>query len=346
MRVVHYINQFFAGIGGEECADQTPVARDGAVGPGLAIGAQLGEDAQIVGTVICGDGYYGEHTDDAREACLSLIKEFEPDVVIAGPAFAAGRYGYACGDIAASAALRLGVPTCASMHEENPGVALYAKKTYILPCGDSARGMEEVSCRIAAFAVRLCRGEVCGPARAEGYFPRGIRKNFMLERRGGERAVEMLLSRLRGEPFRTEYEMPVFDKVPPAPALRDLKQARIALVCSGGIVPLGNPDRIRVSSAESFGVYDISGVDDLTPDRYESIHGGYERAFANRDPDVILPLDVMRELEREGVFGGLHDRFYSTTGTGTAVSFAEKFGREIGDALRRDGVDAVILTST
>ena len=84
----------------------------------------------------------------------------------------------------------------------------------------------------------------------------------------------------------------------------------------------------------------------MTPDNYESIHGGYDRQWANVDPDVVVPIDVMRELEKEGVFGKLHNKFYTTTGTGTAVAFGEKFGQEIGAKLKEAGVDAVILTST
>ena len=61
---------------------------------------------------------------------------------------------------------------------------------------------------------------------------------------------------------------------------------------------------------------------------------------------VVVSLDVMRELEKEGVYGKLHPYFYTTTGTGTAVAFAEKFGREIGEELKKAGVDAAILTST
>ena len=38
-RIVHYINQFFAGIGGEEKADFRPESREGAVGPGIAFKA-------------------------------------------------------------------------------------------------------------------------------------------------------------------------------------------------------------------------------------------------------------------------------------------------------------------
>ena len=57
-------------------------------------------------------------------------------------------------------------------------------------------------------------------------------------------------------------------------------------------------------------------------------------------------LDAAAELEKEGVYGKLHPYFYTTTGTGTAVAFAEKFGREIGEELKKAGVDAAILTST
>ena len=37
LRVVHYINQFFGQIGGEDMAHIAPEKRDGLVGPGAAI---------------------------------------------------------------------------------------------------------------------------------------------------------------------------------------------------------------------------------------------------------------------------------------------------------------------
>ena len=62
-RIVHYINNFFAGLGGEEKADARPEKRAGVVGPGIALQQQLGEGYQIVATVICGDNYFGESTE-------------------------------------------------------------------------------------------------------------------------------------------------------------------------------------------------------------------------------------------------------------------------------------------
>ncbi len=345
-RIVHYINQFYAGIGGEEMADHRPELREGFVGPGMQIEKLFEGEGTVVGTVICGDGYYGEHTDQARMECLEMIKRLQPDILFAGPAFNAGRYGFACGDIAATVGKELNIPTVSAMYPENPGVELYSKKTYIAITSDSARGMAKAIPAMAGIGKKLLKGEKMGPARLEGYIHRGIRKSFFHEKSGAERAVEMLLAKLKGEGFRTEYEMPVFNKIPPAPPVKDLSKSTVALVSSGGIVPKGNPDHIRVSSAESFGAYDISELKNMTPDNYESIHGGYDREWANVDPDVVLPLDVMRELEAEGVIGKIHPIFYTTTGTGTAVANAERFGKEIGEELKNAGVDAAILTST
>ena len=345
-KVVCYINQFFAGMGGEEAAHQGPFAKGEPLGPAMQINSLLGDEAEVVGTVVCGDSYYGENIEIARERCLGLIKEFSPDLLVAGPAFNAGRYGVACGDICAAAGEILGIPTITGMYYENPGVELYSNKTFIVKTADSARGMKDALQNIATLSLKLLKGQKLGPAEEEGYLPRGIRKNFFYEENGAKRAVDMLLKKLKGEPFKTEYEMPTFKKITPAKPVKDIKNATIALVSSGGIVPKGNPDRIRVSSAESFGKYDISDIDDLSPEIFESIHGGYDRVWANEDPDVVLPVDVMRQLEKEGVFGKLHNYVYTTTGTGTSVANAERFGREIGEELKKVGVDAVILTST
>ena len=62
-KVVHYINQFFGQIGGEEMATHPPEKRSGPVGPGLGLTAQFKGEAEIVATIICGDGYYNENMD-------------------------------------------------------------------------------------------------------------------------------------------------------------------------------------------------------------------------------------------------------------------------------------------
>ena len=345
-RVVHYINQFFAQVGGEEKADHRPESREGFVGPGMAFKAAFGDEAEIVGTVVCGDSYFNENLETATKEVLDMISSFKPDLVIAGPAFNAGRYGMACGTVAAAVEKELGIPAITGMYKENPGVDGFKKEIYIIETKNSAAGMRDAVKVMAPFALKLAAGEDVGASAEEGYIPNGIRVNFFEQKRGSERAVDMLLAKLAGKPFTTEFPMPDFDRVEPNPAVADISKSTIALVTSGGIVPKGNPDRIESSSASKYGKYDIEGVFDLTESTYETAHGGYDPVYANLDADRVLPVDILREYEKAGKIGKLHRYFYSTTGNGTSVANAKAYAAAIGKELVADGVDAVILTST
>lgn len=346
LKFVHYINQFFANIGGEEKADYQPEVRDGAVGPGLAFNQAFGEEAEIIATVICGDSYFNENVDAATETVLNMIKEKAPDGVICGPAFNAGRYGVACGTVAAAVKEKLGLPVVTGMYKENPGADMYKTKVYICPTKNSAAGMRDAVKKMAPLALKLVKGEKIGSSKEDGYMPNGIRVNFFEDKPGAQRAVEMLVKKLNGKEYETEYPMPSFDRVAPGPAIKDMAHAKIALVTSGGIVPKGNPDHIESSSASKYGKYDIDGVMDLTEATYETAHGGYDPVYANEDADRVLPVDVLREFEKEGKIGSLHRYFYTTVGNGTSVANSKRFAAEFAQELRNDGVDAVILTST
>ena len=86
---------------------------------------------------------------------------------------------------------------------------------------------------------------------------------------------------------------------------------------------------------------------DLTEATYETAHGGYDPVYANEDADRVLPVDVLREFEKEGKIGHtMHRYFYTTVGNGTSVANSKRFAAEFAQELRNDGVDAVILTST
>ena len=77
IKVVHYLNQFFAGIGGEEKADYKPEVRTGVVGPGMALNKEFGDEAEIVATVICGDSYFNENLKEAQETILKMVCLFQ-----------------------------------------------------------------------------------------------------------------------------------------------------------------------------------------------------------------------------------------------------------------------------
>jgi len=345
-KVIHYINQFFANIGGEEMAHIAPEIREGAVGPGLGLNQQFKGEAEIIATVVCGDSYFNENIEAATTKIIDLIKDYQADLFIAGPAFNAGRYGTACGTICKAVQDKLNIPTLTGMYIENPGADMFKKEVYIIETSNAATGMRKALPKIGSLAMKIVKGEDILDAKTEGYMLRGIRKNYFADKIGAERAVDMLVKKLTGEEYTTEYPMPEFDRVNPGAAIKDLSKARIALVTSGGIVPKGNPDHIESSSASKYGKYEISKVSDLTSAEYETAHGGYDPVYANEEPDRVLPLDVLRDLEKEGVIGSIHPYFYTTVGNGTAVKSAKAFSEEIAGKLLNDGVDAVILTST
>lgn len=358
-KAILYINQFFAGIGGEEKADHAPEIREGLVGPALALNAVL--DAEITHTVICGDNFMGSNTDEAIEKILGFLADKEFDIFFAGPAFRAGRYGVACGHICKAVQEKFNVPVLTSMNDENPGVDMFKKDMPVFIGGKSAAKMRGDVKKMANFANKMFKGEETLGAEAEGYFVRGVRKQVWLQGEeavpAAKRGVDMLIKKLNNETFQTELIIPVVDMVPIAPPISDLSKARIALVTSGGIVPLENPDRIQSASATRWGRYDVSMLDrlpaagDACPESspykaYKTIHAGYDPAAADADPNVCVPLDALRAFEKEGKIGAVDNYFYSTVGTGTTQAVAARMGKEIVEYLRQDGVDAVIMTST
>ena len=127
LKVIHYVNQLFGGIGGEDKAGMGPQVKDGFVGPGRLVRDTLKERGEVVATLICGDNYFVERTQEATEELLHLVTPYRPDVLIAGPAFNAGRYGVACGEICKVVQDKLRIPAITGMFEENPGVDLYKR---------------------------------------------------------------------------------------------------------------------------------------------------------------------------------------------------------------------------
>ncbi|OPY15183.1 MAG: Glycine reductase complex component B subunit gamma [Syntrophus sp. PtaB.Bin001] len=346
LKAVHYLNQFFGQIGGEDKAGLEPLLEKGPIGSGFLLQEFLGPEVAIVATVICGDNYFAEHIDQATENLFAMIESCKPDMVLAGPAFNAGRYGIACGALCTAVVERLVIPAVTGMYKENPGVELFRKTVHIVETKSTTVGMREAVEKMSRLVMKLVKGELLGSPGEEGYFARGIRRNYFAAETGAVRAVSMLLHKLKAEPFVTEYPMPVFDSVKPLPPVERLSEATVALITSGGIVPRGNPDRLESSSATKYGRYDISTLQRLTPESHETAHGGYDPTYANADPNRVLPLDVMRDLEREGVIGMLYPYYYATVGNGTAVAKAREFAVGITKDLIKDGVLAVIITST
>ena len=92
--------------------------------------------------------------------------------------------------------------------------------------------------------------------------------------------------------------------------------------------------------------YSLDGLDSVDEGDFESVHGGFSTQWANADPNRILPLDIARKMEQEGAIGRIHGEVLATTGNGTTVADARRFGMEWAAELRQQNIQAAILTAT
>lgn len=346
MKIVHYINQFYAQIGGEEKADTPLSVRENAIiGPGLALKAAMGEDTEIVATIVCGDNYFNENPEEAASGVAAAIDKYGPDIVVAGPAFNAGRYGMACGTVL-KICFGKGIPAFTGMYPENPGADMFRTYGYITKTKNSAAGMRSAIADMVALIRKVLTDPRSLDPKADNYIRRGQRINRFSDKTGAERCVEMMLNKVNGRPYETELPMAVYNRVSPAPAIKDLSKAVIALVTTGAVVPEGNPDHIETGIATKFGTYsfvkDYGGFD---MPRHQMIHGGCDPVYVQEDPNRMIPADVLKDMEAEGKIGKLCDTLFVTSGNGCSTNNAVAFGQAIASKLKAMKVDGIILTS-
>lgn len=345
LRVVHYLNQFFAGVGGEEKANVGLEIRSGPVGPGRLLQQSLGSQGSVVNTILCGDNYFVDQNETAVTALRKALLETRPSVVVAGPAFEAGRYGLACGQVC-KIAREAGIPAVTGMYPENPGALSFYRDAIIVRTSANAAEMRPAVQAMSRLALKLARGDELGPADQEGYIPTGLRKIAVATEPGYKRAIDMVVAKLAGKPYTTEIPIQVPEHVMPAKPIADLSRATIALISTGGLVPKGNPDRQKTGNPDRYFTYDVEGLDRLTAEDWQAHHQGYYNAIASANPNYILPLSFMRWFQKTGIVGDVHPTIYTMPGVGTPVGKAKRFGQEIAGELKKAGVSGAILVAT
>ncbi len=134
-------------------------------------------------------------------------------------------------------------------------------------------------------------------------------------------------------------------EIPWTKPARPLNQAKLALVTTSGIHhrhqqpfdmsdPDGDPSYRALSGERIF-------------DDYQITHDYYDHSDARKDPNIIFPLERLRELVSEGILGSLAQTHYAFMGhiDGRHISaLVEKTAGEIARKLKADQVDLVLLT--
>jgi D-proline reductase (dithiol) PrdB len=134
-------------------------------------------------------------------------------------------------------------------------------------------------------------------------------------------------------------------EIPWAPIRKPVAESMIALVTTAGV---------HLKSQEPFDMEDQHGdpsFRDIPADTPRAdlmiTHKYYDHSLADRDINVVLPLDRMRELAAERRIGGIAPRAYGFMGhiDGPHVTtLIERTAPEVARRLKTDGVDAAVLT--
>jgi D-proline reductase (dithiol) PrdB len=135
------------------------------------------------------------------------------------------------------------------------------------------------------------------------------------------------------------------EDIPWAPFTKPLSRCIVALVTTAGVhhrdqQPFNMNDRDGDPSCR---IIDLN----RPPDSLMITHDYYDHADADRDRNIVFPVERMRELAATGVIGALAGRNYSFMGhiTGAHIlTLVNKTAPEAARSLKQDGVDAVLLT--
>lgn len=133
-------------------------------------------------------------------------------------------------------------------------------------------------------------------------------------------------------------DCPTFDAVPWCDG-PPLAQRRVAIVTTAGLHRAD--DAAFVAGAADYRVIpsDLPGAEL----RLSHVSTNFDRSGFQEDINVVLPIDRVTELARDGVIGSVATYHYSFMGA-TDPRRMEPQARALAGLLRDDGVNAVILT--
>jgi D-proline reductase (dithiol) PrdB len=148
-----------------------------------------------------------------------------------------------------------------------------------------------------------------------------------------------------GEAWARRHRFVEGTDIPWAPLARPLKETRVAMVTTGGV---------HLRSQPAFDMEDRDGdpsfraiPQDLAGDALMITHKHYDHSAADRDVNVMLPVDRLRELADEGVIGEAARVAYSFMGHidgRRLATLIQTTAPQVARRLRADGAGAVVLT--
>lgn len=147
------------------------------------------------------------------------------------------------------------------------------------------------------------------------------------------------------EHWAKRFETIQTDSIPWTPLSKPLRECKIALLTTAGI---------HLKADTPFNMDDTQGdpsyrkiPSDTSPDQLMITHDYYDHSDANKDINIVLPIDILRECQQAGMVGKSSDFFYSFMGhiAGPHLTTVIKITAiEVAQQLKQEKVDIALLT--
>lgn len=120
---------------------------------------------------------------------------------------------------------------------------------------------------------------------------------------------------------------------------KPLAEATVALISTAGMHR--RSDQPFKAGAVDYRL--IPGDTDFSDIVLSHVSANFDRSAYAQDPNIMLPLDRLREMAATGEIGDVSRYHYSFMGAMPNPSLFEEMGEEVGRLLAADGVDVALL---
>ena len=128
---------------------------------------------------------------------------------------------------------------------------------------------------------------------------------------------------------------------------KPISQSKIALVTTGGFYT-SEQIAFQTDGPEKLGDWSYRAIDISIPTNTLNVsHIHYDTSGPKKDVNCVFPLDTFKDLEKDGIIGSLANTHYSFMGYIQKPDLlSETTAKEVAEKLKKDSIDAVVLTST
>lgn len=160
IRVLFITNQFFAGEGGSEAADNEPhYSFDDKAAASIIMRELVAKSNAIsMGTLVVPDNALNnQYKDTVYDLIIDTVNVRKPDIIIFTPAFNWDKCAENSSKLCLFIMEKLGIPAVASIYPENEFYKKYKGLIYMVDASNSPVGMRNVASKIADYALQILR---------------------------------------------------------------------------------------------------------------------------------------------------------------------------------------------